>query len=368
MNPLKIAIIGTRGIPANYGGFETFAEELSVRLAARGHDVTVYCRSYNMPERAAAYRGVRLVHLPTIRQKYLDTVAHTFLSAMHSLARRFDAVLVCNAANSLFIPIIRLGGMPVALNVDGIERKRKKWNAAGRLWYRLGEKLATIFPNRIVADAEVIRAYYKQRYRADSTVIAYGSNLGEASGTGEVERLGLTPREYILYVSRLEPENNAHVVIEAFEGVKTEKKLAIVGDAPYSNEYIARLKSTRDPRIIFPGAVYGEGYRQLQRNAHCYIQATEVGGTHPALIEAMGAGNCVLANGTPENIEVVGGAGIIYEPGDALDLRAHLQRALDDPNLVQTYGEHARERAEAVYNWDRVTDQYEALFREMARK
>lgn len=368
MPKLRIAIIGTRGIPANYGGFETFAEELSTRLAERGHEVTVYCRNYNMPERTAEFRGVRLVHLPTIRTKYLDTVVHTLLSALHTWSRGFDVVLVCNAANSLFIPIIRLGRKPVALNVDGIERKRLKWNLAGRLWYRMGERLATLFPNRIIADAEVIRNYYRETFGAESTVIAYGANLERAESTGELEELGLQSGEYILYVSRLEPENNAHVVIEAFERVRTEKKLAVVGDAPYSDAYIAALRSTADPRVVFTGAVYGAGYRELQSHAHSYIQATEVGGTHPALIEAMAVGNCVLANDTPENREVLGDTGLIYNFNDSADLAARLQSVLDDPERARELGVKARRRAADRYDWDRVTDQYERLFAEIARR
>lgn len=366
--PLRIAIIGTRGIPARYGGFETFAAELATRLAARGHEVTVYCRDYNMPECAPVWRGVQLIHLPTIRHKYLDTVVHTFLSSLHALFRRFDAVLLCNAANSLFLPILRLPMRPVAINVDGIERKRKKWNAAGRLWYRLGERLATIFASRVVADAEVIRAYYRETYGVDSTVIAYGAPAERIRSTVEIAKLGFSPGEYVLYVSRLEPENNAHQVIEAFEQIKTTRKLAIVGDAPYSSEYIAKLHSTRDPRIVFTGAVYGPAYRELQGNAYCYIQATEVGGTHPALLEAMGAGNCVLANGTPENREVVGDAGIIYGEGSVTDLRAKLQSALDDPQRVQELGARAQARVASVYNWDAITDAYERLFDEMTSR
>lgn len=368
MLKLRIAIIGTRGIPANYGGFETFAEELSTRLAERGHEVTVYCRNYNMPERAGEFRGVRLVHLPTIRSKYTDTVVHTLLCAIHTWSRRFDAVLVCNAANSLFIPIVRLGRKPVALNVDGIERKRQKWNLAGRLWYRMGERLATLFPNRIVADAEVIANYYRETFGAESTVIAYGANSERAESTGELEKLGLAPGEYVLYVSRLEPENNAHVAIEAFERVRTEKKLAIVGDAPYSDSYIAALRCTTDSRVVFTGAVYGPGYRELQSHAHGYIQATEVGGTHPALIEAMAVGNCVLANDTPENREVLGEAGRIYNFNDSADLAARLQSILDDPVRARELGQKARRRAAEHYDWGRVTDQYERLFAEMGRK
>ena len=360
--------MGTRGIPARYGGFETFAEELSTRLAERGHDVTVYCRDYNMPSREPLYRGVKLVHLPTIRHKYLDTVAHTFVSALHAMFRRYDAVLLCNAANSIFIPMLRLTGKPVALNVDGVERRRKKWNAAGRLWYRLGEYFATKFPNRIVADADVIRCYYFENYRVNATMISYGCDPAGDVAPEEIEKFGLASNEYVLYVSRLEPENNAHEVIEAFEGVKTEKRLAIVGDAPYSAPYITRLKSTTDPRVVFTGAVYGPAYKALQANAYCYVQATEVGGTHPALLEAMGAGRCVLANGTPENREVLADAGIVYEAGNAGDLRAKLQEVLDDPSLIERCGEKARARARSVYSWEKVTDEYEQLFGELAAR
>jgi hypothetical protein len=161
---VKIAIMGTRGIPANYGGFETFAEELSWRLAERGHDVTVYCRSHNIKDPPKTYRGVRLVVLPTIRHKYFDTVAHTALSAVHSLRQRYDAVLVCNGANAPFAWLPRMAGSKVTINVDGIERQRRKWNAVGRAYYRACERLSTIVPNALVTDAGVIQRYYREHY------------------------------------------------------------------------------------------------------------------------------------------------------------------------------------------------------------
>src|SRR5215813_1393380 len=168
---MKLAIIGTRGIPANYGGFETFAEELATRLAGRGHDVTVYCRSNNVKYQQPTYRGVKLSILPTIGTKYLDTVFHTFISVLHAVPRRFDCVLMCNAANAVFAAVPRLTGSPVALNVDGIERKRKKWSSVGRVYYRLSEFLATFIPNVIITDAAVIRDYYLNRYSKDSIMI-----------------------------------------------------------------------------------------------------------------------------------------------------------------------------------------------------
>jgi glycosyltransferase involved in cell wall biosynthesis len=362
---MKLAILGTRGIPANYGGFETFAEELATRLAARGHDVTVYGRSNNISYPHPTYKGVKLKILPTIGTKYLDTVAHTCLSVVHVfLRRRFDCLLMCNAANAVFALLPRLKATPVALNVDGIERLRKKWGPAGRLYYRLSEYLATVIPNVVVTDANVIRDYYLKEYGKSSVMIAYGANCERTDTTATLQQLGVVSRSYFLYVSRLEPENNAHMVIEAFEKVKTDKPLLIVGDAPYAHEYIRRLKSTTDPRIRFTGAIYGSGYRELQSHAYAYIQATEVGGTHPALIEAMGAGNGVAARDTPENREVLADCGLFFK--DAESLARQLEAMLANPGLVEGLRTRAQARAKAHYSWDAVTDAYEKLFRDLA--
>jgi glycosyltransferase involved in cell wall biosynthesis len=361
---MKLAILGTRGIPANYGGFETFAEELSIRLAARGHDVTVYGRSNNVSYPHATYKGVKLKILPTIGTKHLDTIAHTCVSVFHVLrGKPFDCLLMCNAANAIFALVPKLKGIPVALNVDGIERLRKKWGPAARAYYRISEYLATIIPNAIVSDADVIREYYLKEYGKSSVMIAYGANCDRAETTEVLDRIGVLPRSYFLYVSRLEPENNAHVVIDAFEKVKTDKLLLIVGDAPYAHKYIERLKSTTDPRIRFTGAIYGTGYRELQSHAYAYIQATEVGGTHPALIEAMGTANCVIAKDTPENREVVGDSGLFFN--DAAELAHQLEITLSSQPLVDDLRLKARERAKARYSWDAVTTAYEKLFRDL---
>jgi glycosyltransferase involved in cell wall biosynthesis len=362
---MRIAILGTRGIPANYGGFETFTEHLSTRLVARGHDVTVYCRSHYTSPRELEFQGVHLKVLPTVRHKYFDTVVHTFLSALHAMPCRYDAALICNAANAPFASILRLTGTPVALNVDGLEHKRKKWNAIARNYYLLAEKLATILPTETVTDARVIQEYYQARYRVSSTMIAYGAEV-ERRPDPTVRRWRVEPNRYVLYVSRLEPENNAQMVIEAFKRVRTAHKLLIVGDAPYAHDYIQDLKerARRDKRIVFTGFVFGRDYRTLQQNAYCYIHATEVGGTHPALLEAMGFGNCVLTLAAPENIEAVGDAGITYT--DENDLAEKLQRVLRDGSLVHSYRNRAQARVQEMYDWDYVVDRYEDLFARMA--
>ena len=365
---MRIVILGTRGIPASYGGFETFAEHLSTRLVARGHEVTVYGRAHYVSPRQLEYHGVRLKVLPTIRHKYFDTVVHSFLSAVHAVSSRFDVALICNAANAPFAPILRLTGTPVAINVDGLEHKRKKWGWLGRRYYLAVERLSTILPNVMVTDAQVIQDYYLARYNAKSEMIAYGSEVERRPDRASVRRWRAEPNRYVLYVSRLEPENNAHLVIEAFKKVRTAYRLLIVGDAPYARDYIRDLKARArgDKRIVFTGFVFGQDYRALQQNAYCYVHATEVGGTHPALLEAMGYGNCVLTLATPENIEAVGDAGITY--ADELDLAEKLQRVLRDGSLVQSYRNRAQVRVQRYYDWDRVVDQYEKLFAEMTGK
>ena len=365
---MRIAILGTRGIPASYGGFETFAEHLSTRLVARGHEVTVYCRAHYVSPRQLEYHGVKLKVLPTIRHKYFDTVIHAFISAVHAVSGRYDAALICNAANAPFTPILRLTGTPVAINVDGLEHKRKKWGRLGRRYYRLAEYLSTILPNEMVTDAQVIQDYYLAHHQCPSTMIAYGSEVERRPDREAVRKWRVEPNRYVLYVSRLEPENNAHLVIEAFKRVRTAFRLLVVGDAPYAEQYINKLKAQArgDKRIVFTGFVFGQDYRALQQNAYCYVHATEVGGTHPALLEAMGYGNCVLTLATPENIEAVGDAGIPYI--DEFDLAEKLQRVLRDGSLVQAYRNRAQLRVQGNYDWDRVVDKYEDLFSRMSGK
>ena len=361
---MKIAILGTRGIPANYGGFETFAEQLSTRLVTRGHEVTVYGRKHYSLSEDRVYQGVKLVILPTIRHKYFDTIIHSFLSVIHAVFHRYDVVLICNAANSVFAFLPRMFGMPTLVNVDGLERKRKKWNWLGRQYYLVSEWLSTFLPTAIVTDAQVIQDYYATRYKKDSSMIAYGADVERRAALEELDKFDLKPNQYVLYVSRLEPENNAHLVIEAYEKVETDLPLVIVGGAPYAHDYIAKLKSTKDKRIKFLGFVFGEDYRALQQNAYCYVHATEVGGTHPALIEAMGAGNCALVLNTPENLEVMGDAGIKYDSVE--DLTKQLRRLLDNPSIISEYRARAMARVRARYDWEQITNQYEWLLAKLA--
>lgn len=365
--PLSIAILGTRGIPARYGGFETFAEELSARLVARGHSVTVYARPRYAVPGVRTHRGVRVIVRPTISTKHLDTVVHAFVTSIDAAFRRFDVALYCNAATAPFVPIVRLFSRRtrVVLNVDGIERRRRKWGPLGRLWYAIGERAAASFPHAIVADAREIARYWRERHGMDAPFIAYGAPTERAGGTEAIRRLGLEAGGYVLYVSRLEPENHALAVVRAFRRVKTDKRLVVVGDAPYARGYVARVKAEAagDPRIVFPGAIYGEPYREILSHAALHVHGTEVGGTHPALLEAMGVGHAVLVLDTPENREA-GGDAVEYfalEPED--ELAGRLAALLAGGERAAALGARALARVREHYDWERVADAYETLFR-----
>jgi glycosyltransferase involved in cell wall biosynthesis len=360
---MKIGILGTRGIPARYGGFETFAEELSKRLAQRGHWVTVYCRSHYAQSGVNDYQGVRLRKLPAIRSKYLETVSHTALSVLDTVFSSYDVLLVCNAANAFLCWLPRLRGHPVVLNVDGIERLRRKWSRLGQEFYRFNEWLATFLANVIVTDARSIQRYYRSRHSCDSYFIPYGAPVAKAEDDDLIRELGLEPCGYLLYVSRFEPENNALQVIKAYLHSGIKEPLALVGDAPYSKSYIAELQRLAvEGNVLMPGAIYGEGYRQLLSHCICYLHGTEVGGTHPALLEAMGAGALVIAHDTAENREVLGDAGFccsFYDTGKLADLMIEAVTGKQEFDSIRS---EAESRIRQHYDWEKVTDQYEDLF------
>ena len=365
---MKIAILGTRGVPPRYGGFETFAAELGTRLVARGHEVAVYCRRLPGAEAddAHEWRGIRRIVLPAAGHKYLETVSHAFVSALDALRRDFDAVLVCNAANAFVLPLLRAARIPVAINVDGVERKRRKWNVLGRAVYAVGETFSVSTASAVVADAEVIAAYYREHYGLDPVTIPYGAEFPDEPDSDVLGRLGLRPQGYVLYVSRFEPENNPLEVVQAYEKLQTEVPLVMVGKGLYATELVQELDRHASERVRLPGALYGVDYRTLQRNALIYVQATEVGGTHPALIEAMRSGGCVLANDTPENREVGGDSVGYFRLGAAETLSASLDRWLSEPAVRERFRSLARVRAAERYSWDSVVDAYEKLLERIA--
>ena len=357
--------MGTRGIPNRYGGFEQFAEKVSSQFADRGHEVAVYCRKPFTTPNDEYDRRVRRVILPNIHQKHLDTWSSGLISMAHVAFSANDVVLLCNVANSPFAWFPRVFGKPVVLNVDGLDRRRDKWNALGQAVLHVCEWISTFSPTRVVTDAKSIHDYYLERYGKESTVIAYGSDIPPSNAS--LDGFNLQSGQYVLYVSRLEPENNPDLVLAAWRQVRSDWPLVMVGDNCYDEGYVNRLKAQADDRVIFTGAVYGNGYWALQKHAGVFIFACEVGGVHPALIEGMASENPVLYLDSPENNETAGDAAVRYTKS-ADDLAEKLQGLLDDPVERQRYASLAVERARGLYRWDAVADKYEKLFVELKQR
>lgn len=363
---MKIAILGTRGIPARYGGFETLAEQLANRLAERGHLVTVYCRRpFTRPDDVLR-PGVKRVILPTISRKHFDTVFNTLLSVFHVGCSQAEVVLLCNVGNSPLAWIPRLFGKPTVLHVDGLDRKRKKWKWFARQYLHFCEFLSAYTPTRLLTDAVAIRDYYLQRYRRDSAMIAYGAEVPQLPRVPWQEHdFNIPQRRYILYVCRLEPENNPELVIRAYAQLKTEWPLVVVGDNKYTPGYVDRLKQLASGNVRFVGSVYGPRYWELQNNAGLFVSAFEVGGIHPALVEAMAAGNTLLYLDTRENREAVGDCGVAFH-ANREELASAMQQLLDSPERRDELARKALARAAEFYSWERIVDQYEQLFCELA--
>ena len=363
---MKVAILGTRGIPASYSGFETAAEQLASRLSARGHEVIVYCRPHVVDRRLREWRGARLVHLPTIRNKYLDTFTHTLLSALHSAYRlKPDVALFFIAGNSPLCLITRRAQIPTVINVDGLDSDRGKWPAPAKAYLRFAERNAPRWTDEALTDSHAVAEIFERRYGRRIGVVPYGVEDPGHDGQGTLRALGLVPHRYVLFVGRLEPENNPHLLVDAFARIPAERardmKLVVVGGAPYAGDYIRQVRRKGDPRVLFPGYIFGRGYWELQRHAYLFCAPTEVGGTHPVILEALAAGNCVLVNDHAPNVETVGDAGMTFSGRDGVPaLAAALERCFDEPELVAAYRERARERARR-YSWEAVTDEYERL-------
>lgn len=363
---MKIAILGTRGIPAAYSGFETAVEQLAARLTARGHEVIVYCRSHVVDPSLSEYNGAQLVHMRTVQNKYLDTFVHTFRSALHAArVTRPDVALFFIAGNSPMCLITRWASIPSLINVDGLDSDRRKWPAFAKVYLRFAESAAPRLADAAITDSHAVADVFERRYGRRIGVVPYGVEDPGHDGTDVLERLGLEPRKYILFVGRLEPENNPHLLVEAFSRISAEEargmKVAIVGGAPYADEYIRRVRRAADPRVVFPGYVFGRGYWQLQHHAYLFCAPTEVGGTHPVILEAMAAGNCVLVNDHRPNAETVGDAGVYFSGSVGVDdLARRLEWLLGDPAVVEKYRDRALQRAKD-YSWEAVTDRYEEL-------
>ncbi|MCW4385441.1 DUF1972 domain-containing protein [Salinibacterium sp. SYSU T00001] len=358
---LNIAMLGTRGVPAAYGGFETAVEEIGARLVAAGHEVTVYCR--NADSTIKQHRGMSLVHLPAVRMKVGETLSHTALSVAH-LARGThpDIAFVFNAANAPFVPWLRSLGIPTAVHVDGLEWKRAKWQGMGRRYYRLVEKLAVQWADALIADAQGIADYYDRTFGAPTELLTYGTRVLEDLPSDRIEGLGLSSKHYHLVVARFEPENHVDVIVDAYHRSNARRPLVVVGSAPYSAAYTQRIRAVADSdsRIRLLGGVYDQvQLDQLYAHALTYVHGHSVGGTNPSLLRAMGGGTSVLAYDIEFNREVLGDEAGFFN--SALALSHQFDAVESEPERHLALGRRLQRRAQNLYDWDAVSRGYEDL-------
>ena len=352
-------MIGTRGVPARYGGFETAVEEVGSRLVTMGHEVVVYCRG---DDRSADYLGMRRVRLPALRHPVMETLSHTALSVGHLLRHRTDVALVFNAANAPLLPAIRAARIPVAVHVDGLEWQRAKWGPNGRRYYLANERLAVRWADQLISDAVGIQEYYRSRYRAESVFLAYGSPLIPEPDAARLAEIDLVPGGYHLVVARMEPENHVDVIVEGYWRSGASLPLVVVGSVPYPSDHeraVQTLAAT-DPRIRMLGGVWDQDLlNSLYAGSASYLHGHSVGGTNPSLLRAMGAGAPTVAWEVNFNREVLGDTGQFFST--STQLSGLIEQIEADPVQARERGEAARKRASTTYRWEDVAVGYEAL-------
>ncbi len=361
---MKLAILGTRGIPARYGGFETFAEELSYRLVSRGVEVTVYCESIS-EERPSDYKGVKLVYLPSPRLGPLSTILFDLLCLWHA-RKSYEVVYMLGYGSALFCFIPRLWGTKVWINMDGIEWQRAKWSVAAKAYFKIMESIAVRIADRIIADAEGIKQFLLGRhsFTASCNVIPYGAQIVDSAPASVLDEYGLKPYEYYLVVCRLEPENHVLEILRGFAASRSMCRLIVIGNHMVNTAYGIRLNLVQDERIRFVGALYDQvKLSGLRYYCRAYIHGHSVGGTNPSLLEALGCGNPVIIHDNVFNREVAGDIGFYFRTsGDITNCieKADNMQALDRDRLADA----AKKRIREYYNWDVVADQYSALILE----
>lgn len=358
---MKIAILGTRGIPARYGGFETFGDEISRRLVQEGFEVTVFCEAADeiQPTR---YGGVNLEYVPALRLGPLSTVAYD-LACLWRARKRFDVVYMLGYGASLFCFLPRLWGTEVWINMDGLEWKRRKWSFTARSYLHLMEGIATWMPNRMIADARSIRTDIRRRYveRAPCHVIPYGCEVvTEPPEMGALEQRELKAGEYYLVVCRFEPENHVEEIIDGFLSADSERSLVLIGNDKAPTPYVSRLLEHKDPRVRFVGPVYDRlQLRSLRFHCRAFFHGYSVGGTPLSLLEAMGCSNMIVAHDNQFNREVLDDASLYF--GTPEDLCRIITEIDSGQIREEAFKKKAKDRALEYYNWPLITSAYKGL-------
>jgi glycosyltransferase involved in cell wall biosynthesis len=361
---VKIAMIGQKGVPATYGGIERHVEEVSRRLVARGHDVTVYCRFHYTPS-GGTYHGIRLRRLPSINTKHFDTATHVIVSTVDSLFHDFDVVHFHALGPSLFSFLPRWAGAKTVVTVHGLDWQREKWGRVASWVLQHCEYSAVRFPNQTIVLSRTLQNHFRTRFGRDTVVIPNGTHIPVPRPPTKLDRFGLSPSRYVLFVGRLTPEKGVHFLTEAFQNIGGDMKLAIVGGMSFTEGYVADLKKYESERIRMLGYVYGETLEELWSNAYVVVLPSTMEGLSLALLEALSHGRCVLMSDIPENMEVASECAVSFRSRDIADLRDKLQGLIDDPERVRHFETLARAHIGRHYTWDRVVDLTEEVYREL---
>ena len=364
---MTIAIIGSRGYPFVYSGYETFVKELSERLVKKGIHVKVYCHKNLFQTFPKQVNGIQLVYLPTIETKILSQPVHSFLSMIHACWGNSDAILTVNAANGPWGLIAKIFRKPTCINVDGMEWLRPKWKGLGAKYFHFSAWLATKLYDRIITDAEEMRKVYLEEFSCESTVIAYGANTRFSQNPELLSQFNLKPNDYYLIVGRLIPDNNADLLLEGFLAAHSTKKLVIVGDVTYKDQYADAIKLKADTNVIFLGYVTnGEVLAELYHHCYAYLHGHEFGGTNPTMLKAMAYGSAILALNTRFNREMLsdGQFGFFFEK-NSVSLAELMQRVEHEEEVLVNLRTNSRNGLTAKYNWDHITDAYIVLLNEM---
>jgi len=358
---LRIAFIGGRGVIGKYSGIETCYEEMGTRLAKMGHQVTAYCRSYFTPE-TPEYRSMRIVRLPALRTKHLETLVHTLLSTLHACFSNFDVVHYHTLGPSMFSFLPRLFGKRTVVTVQGLDWQRKKWGWLARCALKFCEWTSARLPNATVVVSRTLQERYRTRYRKDCAYVPNGTRI-MARRTGDyLESIGLEPDSYVLFLGRFSPEKNCHLLIEAFEKLDTSMKLVLAGGSSHTNDYVARLRQRQSERVRILDWISGDALEEILTNAAVFVLPSDLEGLSLALLDAMGAGICVLASNTPENMEALGDAGFTFRKGDVDDLKRTLALLLFDSILRENTGFRAQARARENYLWEDAAAEMDTVY------
>jgi glycosyltransferase involved in cell wall biosynthesis len=362
---MKIAMIGTKGIPATWGGIERHVEEISTRMAAMGHDVTVYCRPYYTTTDKPYYKGVRLRKMPTIPTKNLDAIVHTFLSTMEIILEDYDIVHYHAIGPATVSILSRLAGKNTVVTVHGLDWQREKWGRPAKLFLKLGERASVWFPYRTITVSKFLKRYLENKYQRPVTYIPSAVTDPVFRPPNLIKQYGIGEKDYILFVARLVPEKGCHFLIEAYERLKPKLKLIVAGGSSHSDEYVSELQRHASENIIFTGYVYGELLQELYTNAYCYVHPSTIEGLPVTLLEALAYGSCIIASDIPANTEAVQDAGIIFRSQDVSSLVDALDMVIQNPALADELRNKARARGVEEYNYDSVTEKTLQLYRTM---